>query len=78
MDIKSTSCETEMTPESFAQSVIQNGLQSPKKPKSRITLRLDEEVIEWYKKNQGKGYQTYINDLLKAYKEAHQKAPEVA
>ncbi|MBW2595088.1 MAG: BrnA antitoxin family protein, partial [Deltaproteobacteria bacterium] len=34
-------------------------------------LRIDEDVLTWFKK-QGTGYQTRINSLLKAYKEAHQ------
>ena len=35
-----------------------------------MTLRIDTEVLEWFKA-QGKGYQTNINNLLKAYMEAH-------
>jgi uncharacterized protein (DUF4415 family) len=35
-----------------------------------VTIRLDREVLEWFKA-QGKGYQSRINALLKAYKEAH-------
>jgi uncharacterized protein (DUF4415 family) len=40
--------------------------------KTQITLRLDTEVLHWFKA-QGKGYQTNINALLKAYMEANQK-----
>ena len=39
-------------------------------PKDRLTIRLDHDVVEWLKKN-GKGYQTRINVLLRAYMEAH-------
>jgi len=35
-----------------------------------VTIRLDREVLEWFKA-QGKGYQSRINALLKAYKETH-------
>lgn len=42
------------------------------KPKKTITIRLDADVLEWYR-SQGKGYQTRINAILKAYKEAHQQ-----
>lgn len=35
-----------------------------------VTIRLDREVLAWFKA-QGKGYQSRINALLKAYKEAH-------
>ena len=34
--------------------------------KSSVTLRLDREVLEWFK-SRGKGYQTRINAILKAY-----------
>jgi uncharacterized protein (DUF4415 family) len=37
----------------------------------QVTLRLDSDVLDWFKA-QGRGYQTQINALLKAYMEAHQ------
>ncbi len=40
--------------------------------KSQITLRLDADVLDWFK-SQGKGYQTRINAVLKAYKNAHER-----
>lgn len=40
------------------------------KNKDSITLRLDHEVLEWFKQ-QGKGYQTKINAVLKAYYRTH-------
>ncbi len=42
------------------------------KTKQSLTLRLDPEVINWFKKN-GKGYQTKINAVLKSYIEAHER-----
>lgn len=39
-------------------------------PKALVTLRIDREVLDWFK-SLGKGYQTRINAVLKAYKEAH-------
>jgi uncharacterized protein (DUF4415 family) len=42
------------------------------KPKASICIRLDQEVLDWFKA-QGKGYQTRINALLRAYMEAHGK-----
>jgi len=60
----------EVTPEMFAKAILRNGLK-PVTRKTQITLRIDEEVLMWFK-SQGKGYQTRINTLLKAYKEAHQ------
>ena len=38
--------------------------------KDSVTLRLDHEIIEWFKKR-GKGYQTKINAVLRAYVKAH-------
>ena len=60
----------EVTPEMFAKAIVRKGLK-PVVQKSQITLRIDEDVLTWFKK-QGTGYQTRINSLLKAYKEAHQ------
>jgi uncharacterized protein (DUF4415 family) len=64
-----TSDIPEPTPEQFAQAVLRKGLK-PVAPKRQVTLRLDADVLEWFK-HQGKGYQTRINALLRAYMEAH-------
>ncbi|HLP67952.1 MAG TPA: BrnA antitoxin family protein [Rhizobium sp.] len=34
--------------------------------KQQITLRIDAEVLDWFR-TQGKGYQTRINAVLKAF-----------
>jgi uncharacterized protein (DUF4415 family) len=36
------------------------------KPKVPITLRVDTDVLEWYKAKSGK-YQTFMNAVLKEY-----------
>lgn len=59
----------EITPEMFARGVIRRGLK-PVPRKEQLTLRVDGDVLQWYKK-QGRGYQTRINQLLRAYMEAH-------
>jgi len=59
-----------LTPEMFAKAIVRKGLK-PVTRKAQITLRVDAEVLEWFKR-QGKGYQTQINAILKAYKEAHE------
>ena len=41
--------------------------------KELVTLRLDRDVVEWFRKT-GKGYQTRINAVLRAYKDAHSRA----
>ena len=35
-------------------------------PKQPVSLRLDRDVLEWFRK-QGRGYQTRINAVLRAY-----------
>jgi uncharacterized protein (DUF4415 family) len=37
--------------------------------KPTVTIRLDADVLEWLK-SQGKGYQTRINSILRAYMNA--------
>jgi len=38
--------------------------------KAPVTLRLDKDIIAWFK-SQGRGYQTRINAVLRAFVEAH-------
>lgn len=40
-------------------------------PKQPVTLRLDADVLTWFK-SQGQGYQTRINKLLRSYMESQQ------
>ena len=58
----------EVTPEMFAKGIVRRGL----KPitKRQLTLRLDSDVVEWFRA-QGGGYQTKMNALLRAYMEEH-------
>ena len=56
-------------PEMFARGIVRRGLK-PVVRKKQLTLRMDSDVIEWFKK-QGQGYQTKINSLLRAYMEEH-------
>lgn len=41
-------------------------------PKRLISLRLDSDVIDFFR-SQGKGYQTRMNAVLRAYMEAKEK-----
>jgi uncharacterized protein (DUF4415 family) len=59
----------EITPEMFARAVVREGLR-PKPTKAQVTLRIDRDVLEWFR-GLGDGYQTRINALLRAYMEAH-------
>ncbi len=60
----------EITPEMFAKAVVRRGLK-PTPKKQQVTLRVDSDVLEWFRA-QGRGYQTKINAILRAYMEAHQ------
>ena len=60
----------ELTPEMFANAVVERGLK-PTPNKKQLTIRLDNDVLEWFRA-QGRGYQTKINSLLRAYMEAHE------
>jgi uncharacterized protein (DUF4415 family) len=64
----------EISPDQFAHAIIRRGLK-PVSPKMQLTIRVDSDVLEWYRK-QGRGYQTRINRLLRAYMEAHQKVAQ--
>jgi len=59
---------SEVTPEMFAKAIVRRGL-VPAPGKAQVTLRLDADVLKWFR-SQGKGYQTQINALLRAYMEA--------
>ena len=59
-----TSDIQELDPSFFANATLK--LPEPKKA---ISLRLDPDVLSWYKK-QGSGYQTRINAVLRFYMQA--------
>ena len=62
----------EISLEKFAKAVIRKGLK-PVPKKSQVTLRIDADVLEWFK-GTGKGYQTRINTLLRTYMEESQRS----
>jgi len=51
----------------IVRGVVRRGLK-PVPTKAAISLRLDADVLEWFKA-QGPGYQTRINAVLRAYKD---------
>ena len=59
----------EVSPEMFARAIVRRGLR-PVSRKAQLTLRVDSDVLDWFRK-QGQGYQTKINALLRAYMDAH-------
>ena len=46
--------------------------------KRQITLRIDADVIEWFRarRHHGEGYQTNINRALREYVEQHRREPK--
>ncbi len=55
----------EWTPEMFAEAVVRRNFQ-PVPPKTLLSLRIDADVVEWFRA-QGPGYQSRMNALLRAY-----------
>jgi uncharacterized protein (DUF4415 family) len=61
----------ELTPGMFARAIVRRGLKAVAR-KKQITLRIDSDVLEWYRR-QGAGYQSLINALLRAYMQERRK-----
>jgi len=61
----------EVTPEQFARAVVTRG-GLPRPGKALLSLRVDRDVVDWFR-SQGRGYQTRINALLRAYRDEHLK-----
>jgi uncharacterized protein (DUF4415 family) len=55
-----------LPPEFFKEAVFWPGR------KQQITLRLDPDILAFFRKT-GKGYQTTINAVLRKYVEAHKR-----
>ena len=52
----------------IVRGMVRRGLQ-PLASKASISLRVDNDVLEWFKA-QGPGYQTRINSVLRAFRDA--------
>jgi len=52
----------------IVRGIVRRGL-APLPPKISISLRVDQDVLEWFKA-QGSGYQTRINSVLRAFRDA--------
>ncbi len=52
----------------IVRGIVRRGLR-PIPPKASISLRVDVDVLEWFKA-QGAGYQTRMNAVLRAFKDA--------
>ena len=58
----------EATVQNIVRGVVRRGLK-PVPAKASISLRVDQDVLEWFKE-QGPGYQTKINAVLRAFRDA--------
>ncbi|MGH7963123.1 MAG: BrnA antitoxin family protein [Candidatus Binatia bacterium] len=67
-EIKLSPEHPELDVEHMTRVIVRRGLK-PAPPKSAVLLRVDAEVLAWFKA-QGPGYQTRINAVLRAFKEA--------
>jgi uncharacterized protein (DUF4415 family) len=52
----------------IVRGIVRRGLK-PQPPKTAISLRIEQDVLEWFKA-QGTGYQTRINAVLRAFRDA--------
>jgi uncharacterized protein (DUF4415 family) len=63
---------TEEHPEAEVRHIVRGMVRRGLKalpPKASISLRVDQDVLEWFKE-QGPGYQTRINAVLRAFRDA--------
>jgi uncharacterized protein (DUF4415 family) len=66
-DIVANAEHPEASVSHIVRGIVRRGLKAVP-PKASISLRVDADVLEWFKA-QGPGYQTRINAVLRAFKE---------
>jgi uncharacterized protein (DUF4415 family) len=67
-DIKLTDEHPEADVKRIVGGIVRQGLR-PLGPKSLVSLRIDADVLEWFK-SQGTGYQSKMNAVLRAFRDA--------
>ena len=67
-DVRITDEHPEASLKHIVRGIARRGLH-PIEAKASISLRLDADVLEWFKA-QGRGYQTRMNAVLRAFKDA--------
>jgi len=67
-DILRTSEHPEADMRHIVRAIVRRGLR-PVPPKASVSLRVDADVLAWFK-SQGRGYQTRMNAVLRAFKDA--------
>jgi uncharacterized protein (DUF4415 family) len=68
VDVKPTPVHPESEVKHIVRGLVRKGLR-PLPSKASISLRVDQDVLEWFKA-QGTGYQTRINTVLRAFRDA--------
>ncbi len=66
--MKDSEIDTSEIPE-LGPDFFRNAVLRMPKPKKMVSIRLDDDVLSWFKR-QGRGYQTKINEILKVYMKA--------
>ncbi|MGC1403221.1 MAG: BrnA antitoxin family protein [Thermodesulfobacteriota bacterium] len=66
-DIRITKEHPEADIKHIVKGIVRRGLK-PVASKASISLRVDRDVLEWFKA-QGAGYQSRMNAVLRAFKE---------
>ena len=67
-DVRLTVEHPEIDLQHVARGIVRRGLKIVL-PKTSVSLRIDTDVLEWFKLG-GTGYQTRMNAVLRAFKEA--------
>jgi len=67
-DVKPTPVHPEADVRHIVRGLVRKGLK-PLPAKASISLRVDQDVLDWFKA-QGAGYQTRINTVLRAFRDA--------
>ncbi len=67
-DIRLSAEHPEMDLKHVVNGIVRRGLKVVP-PKASISLRIDADVLEWFRAN-GAGYQSRMNAVLRAFKEA--------
>lgn len=67
-DVKASPEHPETDVRHIVRGLVRKGLK-PLPSKASVSLRVDQDVLEWFKA-QGTGYQTRINTVLRAFRDA--------
>jgi len=73
-EIRFTKDAPRTSPEDWAEGIAHRGLPLPVR-KEQIALRVDTDVLSWFRA-QGSGWQTRMNEVLKAYRKAMAESAE--